>query len=92
MEIAKPTVANVAITLANTEYSYALPAGTRTFQLRFRNVDTFGQLAIDSGASGTTYVKLGQGETIKEEIKGGGATLYFRGDNASDTVEILSWK
>ena len=92
MEVGKPTVANVDVTLANTEYSYVLPAGTRTFQLRFRNIDTFGQLAIASGLSGTTYIKLGQGETITEEIKGGGATLYFRGDNASDVVEILSWK
>jgi len=92
MEISKATVANVAVTLADTEYSYTLPAGTRTFQLRFRNVDTLGKLAIDQGVSGTTYMTLGQGETIKEEIKGGGATLYFQGDNASDTAEILSWK
>lgn len=92
MEISRPTVANVAITLANTEYSYELPAGTRTFQFRLRNEESFGQLAIASSQSGTTYIKLGQGETIKEEIKGGGATLYFRGDNADDVAEILSWK
>lgn len=92
MEIAKPTVANIAITLANTEYSYTLPAGTRTFQFRLRNTESFGQLAIASGQSGMTYIRLGQGETIKEEIKGGGATLYFRGDNADDVAEILNWK
>ncbi len=92
MEIAKPTIANVSVVLANTEYSYELPAGTRLFLFRFRNVGSFAQLAIDEGSSGTEYVKLGQGETIREEIKGGGATLYFRGDNASDVAEILTWK
>jgi hypothetical protein len=91
-EISKPTIENVDITLADTEYSYTLPAGTRTFEFRFRNEETFGKLAIAQGLSGTTYITVGQGETIKEEIKGGGVTLYFRGDNASDVAEILSFK
>lgn len=92
MEIAKPTVANVSMASANTEYSYTLPDGTKLVRIKLRNNESFGKLAVDEGQSGTTYITINQGETIEQPIKAGGATLYFQSDNDSDTAEILSFK
>lgn len=89
----KPTIANVAMTLANTEYSYALPDGTKRFMIKLRDPGYPLQLAVVSGESNTTYYNIANGKTHEEkEIKGQGTTLYFRTTTASMIAEIISWK
>ena len=89
----KVTIANVDITLANTEYSYALPSGVRRFKIKLRNVGYPLQLCVISGESNTTYYNIAQGKTHEEkDIKGTGITLYFRTTAASQVAEIISLK
>lgn len=90
--IARPTIANVNITLADTEYSYALPAGTMRFEINLRNVAIPLKICFVSGASGTIYKNLPAGESYREEgIKAGDNTLYFQSATADQVAEILSW-
>lgn len=89
---ARPTIVNVSMTLASTEYSYSLPAGTKRFSFKLRDAGADCQVAFVQGESGTTYVNLPGGRTYSEsEIKGGGNVLRFRSASAGQTAEILSW-
>ena len=91
--IAKPTIANVAITLADTEYSYSLPSGTKRFFIKLRNPGYPLQLCVVSGESNTIYHNIAQGGTYEErDIKGTGLVLYFRTTAASQVAEIISFK
>lgn len=89
----KITIANVDITLANTEYSYSLPNGTKRFKIKLRNPGYPLQLCVVSGESNTTYYNLAQGKTHEEkDIKGTNITLYFRTTANSQVAEIISFK
>jgi len=90
---AKPTTANVAMTSANTEYSYELPEGTTEFWMRLRDPGYPAKVAMVEGDSGTTYFTISQGETHKEtDIKSSKVTLYFQSTQASMDMEIISFK
>lgn len=90
---ARPTVANVAMALADTEYSYALPAGTKEFWLKLQIEGYDLQVAMVSGASGTTYFTVNSGQVHKEpDVKNSGVVLYFRSPQAGMTAQILSFK
>ena len=89
--LAKPTIKNLAMTTASTEYSYELPVGTRMFRVKLRNVGYPLKMAIDEGESGTTYVTIANGQTQEEIVKGGGATLYFQTTANSQVAEIISF-
>lgn len=90
---ARPTIANVTMTSAATEYSYALPAGTTRFTIKLRALNALLQLAFASGTSGTTYITIPYGDQLPiTDVKGAGITLYFQSPTASQTAEISSWK
>lgn len=90
--IARPTIANVDIMLANTEYSYTLPVGTTRFEIKLRNMGIPLKICFVSGGSGTTYKNLASGHSHREEnIKRGPNILYFRSATASQVAEIISW-
>lgn len=89
---ARPTIANVAMTLANTEYSYTLPDFTKKFIIKLRSVGAPVQICFVSGNSNTLYVNLANGKSYMEEnIKGKGSQLFFRSSSADQTAEIISW-
>ena len=90
--VAKPTINNTDLTLANTEYSYSLPDGTKSFSIRLRNVGYPLQLAMISGESNTTYVNIPQGGNFLEEDIKSNITLYFRTTSGGQVAEILTWK
>jgi len=91
--IAKPTIANVSVTLADTEYSYSLPDGTRRFSVKLRDVGAELKIAFEASDSSTTYVMLPSGRSYNElNVKGGGNTLYFQSPTAGQVAEVLSWK
>ena len=91
--VAKPTITNTTMTDADTEYSYALPDGTRRFSIKLRSLNALLKLAFASGASGTTYITIQYGESLPIlSVKGNGLTLYFQSPTASQIAEITIWK
>lgn len=90
--VARPTIANVTITDVNTEYSYTLPIGTTRFTFKLRNIGVPAKVCFVSGASGTVYQNLANGQTYREkDIKRGSNILYFQAPSANQTAEIMSW-
>ena len=86
------TIANVDIANANTEYSYELPANTKKFKVKLRNVGYPLKLAIVEGDSGTTYVNIAQGKSHEQkDIRISNTILYFQTTAGSQVVEIISW-
>lgn len=86
------TIANVAMAVSGTEYNYTLPANTKKFKIKLRNVGYPLKLAIVSGTSGTTYVNIPQGESHEEEdIRFPNTILYFQTTANSQVAEIISY-
>lgn len=86
------TVANLTLTSANTEYSYALPQGTAAVTVKSRTVADF-KMSFTSGASGSTYFTVPAGSAYYEtEVSSFGNTLYIQSANAGQVVEIVTWK
>ena len=89
----KATIANVSVTLADTEYSYTLPDHTKKFTIKLRDIGAPLQICFVSGNSNTTYMNIGNGKSYTEDhIKGKGNILYFRSTVADQVAEIISWK
>lgn len=87
-----PTIANLSIPLANTEVSYALPAGTKRFALQNR-FDGIIKLAYTSSTSGSVFYTVWPGdEFVENDIHYAATiTLYMQSPKPSQTVEIRSW-
>ena len=91
--VGRPTIANTAMTTANEEYSYDIPAGTKRFEIKLRAINAYFKLAFVSGASGTTYITIPYGATYVEiDVKAGPITLYFQSPTATQVAEIKTWK
>lgn len=89
---AKPTIANTAMTSANTEYSYTFPAGTRRFRIKLRALNALLKIAFVSGESGSNYITVPYGDDLEMRAKIGGSTIYFQSPTASQVAEIETWK
>lgn len=90
--VTTPTIYNVAVTLANTEYSQALSASTKRFSIKMRGFSDL-KLAYVSGQSGTIFITIPGGSSY-EEINLAGTTaltLYFQSPSASQDVEVVQW-
>lgn len=89
----KPYIYNVTCTLADTEYSQALPIRTSKIQVQSRNNNDI-KLAFVSGESGSKYFTVKGGMTYfdAEIMKSDGAmVLYFQSATAGEICEILAW-
>jgi len=86
-----PTVINKTLTTQNTEYSQALPAGTKRFTLQARTgVDV--KLCFTALASGTTYITIKSGSSYSEEgLELSSKTLYMQAGSDGVVVEIVAW-
>ena len=81
------------MTLADTEYSQALPADTRKALIRVRSGGYDVKLAYVSGESGTNYITIPAGATkVIEGVFLLNTTLYFQCPGAGEVLEIESWK
>lgn len=89
--ITTPTIYNVSVTLANTEYSQALPADTRNFMIKCREFGVTLNLAFVAGQSSTNYIQFTGSNFVMEDSELNGITLYFQADTAGVTAEILVW-
>ena len=85
---------NVTLTLANTEYSQALPANTRQFRFRCRTLFDV-RFAFVTGRVATPtapYFTLPAGmEYSSDENNLTGITLYFASSQAGVVVELEAW-
>lgn len=90
--VGAPTIANVAMATAATEYDYALPAGTKRFLIKNR-MNGVVQLSYSLGTSGTTYETIPRGVFYMEENinPGVAVTLYLQSPSASQIIEVTSW-
>jgi hypothetical protein len=88
---ANPTIANVPMASAATEYSYALPTNTRQFLIKSRSGAAL-QVAYVAGDSGLAFVTVNRGCFYGEsDLTLGGIVLYFQSPEAAQTAEIVSW-
>lgn len=80
------------IALADTEYSYALPAGTRWFSIINQSVPVL-KVAYTSGQSGITYREIPRGCSSQHPSLDSTAsvTIYYQASVAGGRLEIESW-
>jgi len=85
-------MANVSMTNANTEYSYAFPSNTTSFYMKLRSQDTTFQFAWASAGSGTTYMTTAQNFLqSRPGIDLTGKTIYFQSSVSAQVMEIESY-
>ena len=93
----EPTTKNVTCTLANTEYSYTLPAGTIHFDMQARG-NTLLRFAFAPGVVATPtgdYATLKPGFTWETPSPLWGQqtlTIYLASPSAGAVAEIISWR
>jgi len=86
-----PTVYNVTLTLANTEYSQALPANTREFRFRCRTLYDVRFAYVTGKVAGSTapYLTLPAGMDYFSDYNNlSSQTLYFASSTAAVVVEL----
>lgn len=85
-----PVIVNTVIALADTEQSYALPAGTSRFMIKVNGADL--KLAYAPGTSGTTFLTVPRWCFYTEtDISPTSLTLYFQSPLVGLSIEIVSW-
>lgn len=93
-ELLTPTIYNVTLTDANTEYPQALPAGCKYFSFQNRSAQATryafetGKVASPTAPYGT--VKSGSAYNSPEKLCAS-LTLYLASGNAGDVIEITAW-
>jgi hypothetical protein len=84
-----PGIANIETLLANTEYSYQLPIGTRSFLIKARNGKM--RLSFTSGGTNTTYLTIDAGcNYVVDNIKTS-SIIYFQSTKSNNIIEINTW-
>jgi hypothetical protein len=87
-----PFIANLSMPVANTEYSYAIPANTTSLKFRSRESGKV-KFAYNSGGTGSIFFTLSMGTTYEvNNINSVGNTLYFRSNKVGEVMEIEGWK
>lgn len=97
-----PTIYNVALTTADTQYSQALPTGTRKFRIYAVNstkikphsaVLRYSYTSLGDGDwSGETYISIPAGNYDEDSgLDLSGKTLYFSSPTGSGIVIIKVW-
>jgi len=92
----KPSVVNVSIVSANTEYSHKLPVGCKKFQAQLRTAADL-KMAVRKDVLGSAtpdpeYFTVKSGTVYKERNLNirGDVWLYFQA-GAGTVVEIVQW-
>lgn len=86
-----PTVYNMTMASAATEYSFSFPANVRQFTIRCRTPASL-KLSYVPGGSSTTYFTLQPGTVYSEVgINSPSLTIYVQCEIASNIIEIITW-
>jgi len=89
-----PVIYNVTMTLADTEYSQALPASTKRFSIRTRDGTAFRMAFVTGKVAAPTepyFSILANIPYIEEQIEVAALTLYFGCGDAGKICEIVAW-
>lgn len=88
-----PIIYNVSAPTANTEYSQALPVGTKKFTAKVRSGLAKMQYAYISGQTGTNYMSVPTGGVVDQTDlnTAGVVTFYFQTNKATQILEIEAW-
>lgn len=86
-----PAIYNVAMPLADTEYSQALNNATKKIQIRMR-VKARARFAFVSGDTILKWVTIEPGAVyFDENLDLDGVTIYVQSNIVGQTAEILEW-
>ena len=89
-----PAIYNVTMTLADTEYSQALPANTKKFLIHTRDGTAF-RLAFVTGKVATPtapyFTILANDSYYEDLIQPTTLTLYFGCASAGKIIELIVW-
>lgn len=90
--VTTPTLFNDVILTANTEQSYALPAGTKQFEVLNQSVSEL-KIAYSVGTSGTVYKTMYRGTSFSILNLDSTATivLFYQSATAGGRLEVESW-
>lgn len=90
--VSSPTIYNVALTLAGTEYSLVIPAGTKRITVRNRN-NYLTRLAYAPGGTSATWLTIDPGADYSEvDLAVSSLTVYLQAPSAAGTVvEVTTW-
>uniref|UniRef100_A0A6M3KG46 Tail protein n=1 Tax=viral metagenome TaxID=1070528 RepID=A0A6M3KG46_9ZZZZ len=89
-----PTIYNVTLTSADTEYSQALSANTKKFAVHLRDYSAFRFAYVTGKVAAPTapYETIPSGsEKVEELIQPAAITLYFASAAAGKIAEIEEW-
>ena len=93
---AKPSIYNVSMTTASTEYSKILPHNCKAFSIKLRNpgFDLKVNVGETASLSGTTYLTVPSGSSFGQEgLNTNNVTyLYFQTTTNSQVAEIITWE
>jgi len=91
LQATTPTIYNVTLTSADTEYKQALPSKTKKFTVQCRTASDV-KLAFTEGESGTNYVTIKANTNYYEDnVLAESLTLYMQSTQAGVVVEIIAW-
>ena len=89
-----PYIYNVTLTLANTEYSQALPRGTKKFTISERNGNAF-RWAFEPGRVATPtepyQTVLANQVYFEDHVNLVGVTVYLAAPVLGRVIEIVAW-
>lgn len=86
-------VQNIALTIANQEYTIDLPDGTKRYYLRIRGDMAKGRLAFIPTETATEYTEMTRGNSIDSHFMDLpiNSKLYFSADKANMILEVVTW-
>lgn len=94
-EALSPTVLNLTLTSANTEYSIAIPGGCKHFSFQCRTAFDIRFAFVTGKVAGPTApyatVKSGGAYTSPEKLSMPAGTLYLASSEAAVVVEFVYW-
>ena len=89
--VTTPTIQNVTLATAGTEYTITLPANTERFKIRVRGSSKL-QIAYTSGQTGTNYISIYPGACYEEAaLDIASLSIYVQASKSGETLEIVSW-
>ena len=91
----KPTIQNLMLPDANTEYAIQFAVGTKRMNIRIRDYASQMQLSWNLGESNTNYLTVPRGNSYSEEglsLTTQYRTVYVRTTKPGMIIECISWE
>lgn len=86
-----PTIYNLLMPLANTEYTQAISANAVKLTIRARKLANV-KIGFAVGESSTKFVTIPAGASYEiNSIRVSSLTLYVQSDVAANTLEVVEW-